>query len=187
MGITRKQFYKWKVAYEEIANALLESREIVDYNVENALLKAALGYTTKEVKVTLGKTIKGGQAYEVLKETTIKEIAPNVGACQFWLTNRLPDKWKKNRDAQLNLGDEDSNITITINRASNNDTGESSEVSESDDYNTVGDTNDSITLRPATEEEKKEHKKEAKEEKAKNKKEKDLDYWPDDWEDDLDE
>lgn len=114
IGITRPMLDKWKNRYPEIEEALNTGKEIIDYKVENALLKAALGYKTKEIKVTLGKKIINGEVFEVLKETTEKEIAPNVTACLAWLNNRKFDQWKRNRDKVLNLNEEDQNINITI-------------------------------------------------------------------------
>lgn len=163
VGITRFALSKWRKRYPEIEKALSIGKELVDYKVENAVLKAALGYTTKEIKVTLGKTIKGGQVYEVLKETTTKEVAPNITAAMFWLNNRKYDDWKKNKDKVVDLGDDDSNVTINIIRGP-----------KSDD---LGDNvNQQVQFTPKKPEE-------VKDEKSN---EEDLDYWPDDWEDEDD-
>lgn len=114
IGITRYMLSKWRQRYPEIAEALNTGKEIIDYKVENALLKSALGYQTKEVKVTLGKKNVNGEIFEVLKETTIREVGPNVTACLAWLNNRKFDQWKRNRDKVLQLDEEDQNINITI-------------------------------------------------------------------------
>lgn len=114
IGIQRNTYYSWVKQYKEFADAVNTSRELVDYKVENALLKAALGYKTKEIKVTLGKKIFNGETVEMLKETTIKEVAPNVTACLAWLNNRKHDQWKRNRDKVMELDEEDNNISITI-------------------------------------------------------------------------
>jgi hypothetical protein len=114
IGVSQAIMYRWNKTVPEIHDALKNGREIIDYKVENALLKAALGYTTKEIKVTVGRQVKDGKVYNLTKETTVKEIAPNVTACAIWLNNRLPDKWKRNRDNQFNVSDEDSNLTITV-------------------------------------------------------------------------
>lgn len=42
MGIHVRTLGKWKVQYEQIGQALKKGKEIVDLEVENALLKAAL-------------------------------------------------------------------------------------------------------------------------------------------------
>lgn len=161
MGIERYTLSKWRKRYPEIAQALNTGKELVDYKVENALLKAALGYTTKEIKVTLGKKVVNGEVFEVLKETTTREVAPNVTACMAWLNNRKHDQWKRNRDKVLELDEEDSNINITIVRGPKEDS--------------LGDNvNQEVNFQPKKQEQTKEEESD----------EKDLDYWPEDWEDD---
>lgn len=160
MGIERYTLSKWRKRYPEIAQALNTGKELVDYKVENALLKAALGYTTKEIKVTLGKKMVNGEVFEVLKETTTREVAPNVTACMAWLNNRKHDQWKRNRDKVLELDEEDSNINITIVRGPKED-------------NLGDNVNQEVNFQPKKQEGTK----------VEESDEKDLDYWPEDWED----
>ena len=165
MGVARYTLSKWRQRYPDITKALSTGKELIDYKVENALLKAALGYTTKEIKVTLGKKVVSGEIFEVLKETTTREVAPNVTACMAWLNNRKHDQWKRNRDKVIDLDEEDSNINITIVRGPKQDD--------------LGDNvNQEVNFRPKTKEEI---------EKENTVDEEDLDYWPDDWEDEDDE
>ena len=42
LGITRTTFYEWKKKYSAFATALKNGKEVVDFAVENALLKKAL-------------------------------------------------------------------------------------------------------------------------------------------------
>ena len=169
MGIERYTLSKWRKNYPEIAQALNTGKELVDYKVENALLKAALGYTTKEIKVTLGKKVVNGEVFEVLKETTTREVAPNVTACMAWLNNRKHDQWKRNRDKVLELDEEDSNINITIVRGPKEDS--------------LGDNvNQEVNFQPKKQEQTKEEEKEQEVDEDVE----DLDYWPDDWEDEDD-
>ncbi len=161
MGIERQTLYTWRKKYPEIARALNTGKELIDYKVENALLKAALGYTTKEIKVTLGKKMLNGEVYEVLKETTTREIAPNVTACMAWLNNRKHDQWKRNRDKVLEMDEEDSNINITI-------------VRGNPKQDNLGDNvNQEVKFEPKKEEQVE----------VNSADENDPDYWPDDWED----
>lgn len=121
IGIQRNTYYRWVEQYKVFRDAVNTSRELIDYKVENALLKAALGYKTKEIKVTIGKKIFNGETVEMLKETTTKEVAPNVTACMAWLNNRKHDQWKRNRDKVMELDEEDNNISITIVRGPKSD------------------------------------------------------------------
>lgn len=45
-GITVKTLYEWKNRFSEICEALKKGKEVVDYQVENALLNKALGGDT---------------------------------------------------------------------------------------------------------------------------------------------
>jgi len=116
MGIDTSTLVKWQEKYEEIDEAIKTTRELVDYQVECAVLKAALGYKTKEVKVTVGKKVINGEMVEMLKETTVKEVAPNINAAIFWLNNRKFDEWKRNRDKVVEVDPDDQQVTITIQR-----------------------------------------------------------------------
>ena len=199
IGISISTLRGWRVQYPEIDSALKKGREIIDYKVENALLKSALGYKTKEVKVTT--TIRYGKTVETIKEVTDKEQAPNVSAIQCWLYNRLPNKWKKNRDQLIELDDEDTKIQVTVTRASmsqSNKAQQDETVEGKEWQDGLSTMNQSIEIRNMTEEERAEaakKKAQADEQNTPNMATKveneasdeDLDYWPDDWEDEDEE
>lgn len=117
IGIAHKTLVDWRKKYPEIDKAISEGKEVVDYKVENALLKVALGYKTKEIKIYTGYPDKNGNR-KTRKEVLEKEIAPNPTAIMCWLNNRKPDQWKRNRDV-LQTKDEDNKITVNIIRHSN--------------------------------------------------------------------
>lgn len=124
IGISYPTLTLWKQRYEEIAQALSEGKEIIDYKVENALLKAALGYKIKEVKVTIGKRLVNGEWVNITKETTTKEVGPNHTAALAWLNNRKPEMWRR-KDKVVEIDDEDSDLKITVIRGKNSDLDES--------------------------------------------------------------
>ena len=167
IGIYPSTLNGWKKRYQPIRDALKNGKEIIDYKVENALLKAALGYQTKEIKVTVGRQVKNGQTFMITKETTVKDIAPNVTACAMWLNNRRPDKWRRNRDKSIELEEEDDSIQITVVRGPK---------SNSEDVN----VNQSVTLQKKQRSTQEQH---TQNESNDTIKEDDVDYWPDDWED----
>lgn len=196
IGISISTLRMWRSKYPEIDNALKKGREIIDYKVENALLKSALGYKTKEVKVTT--TMRYGKVVETVKEVTDKEQAPNVSAIQCWLYNRLPNKWKKNRDNLIELGDEDTKIQVTVTRASTSQSTKAQQDETAEDKEWQDEVNQSIEIRGMTEEEEEEEAAAAAKQKAQTAEQsasnmatkvefeandEDLDYWPDDWED----
>ncbi len=50
IGITATTLYEWKNRFPEISEALKKGKEVVDYQVENALLASALdGNTTAQI------------------------------------------------------------------------------------------------------------------------------------------
>lgn len=97
-----RTLYEWKDKYPQISQSLKKGKEVVDYEVENALLKRALGYTVKEEKLT-----KDGEVIELEKE-----VPGDVTAQIFWLKNRKPDVW---RDKPEDNGDKEEAITIINN------------------------------------------------------------------------
>ena len=88
IGIARKTLIEWKQRFGDIGDALKKGKEVVDIEVENALLKRALGYDYEEVKTETENGV-------VTKVTTItKQVVPDVTAQIFWLKNRRPDRWR---------------------------------------------------------------------------------------------
>lgn len=195
IGIAVSTLRGWRAQYPEFDEALKRGREIIDYKVENALLKSALGYKTKEVKVTT--TMRYGKVVETVKEVTDKEQAPNVSAIQCWLYNRLPNKWKKNRDNLIELDEEDTKIQVTVTRASQS-TKPNAQHDDTVDEEWQDEVNQSIEIRSMTEEEQAEAAKKKAQTKSESSQklstkveseanDEDLDYWPDDWEDEDEE
>lgn len=91
MGIAAGTLYTWKKKYSEINESLKKGKEIVDYEVENALLKSALGYEYTEEKVYV-QEIDGVVTKK--KEIIKKYSQPNVTAIIYWLKNRKPEQWR---------------------------------------------------------------------------------------------
>lgn len=87
IGIAVSTLYDWKNKHSEISEALKKGKEIVDIQVENALLKRALGYSYTEVMTE--ESTDGTKRRE-----TVKFIPPDTTAQIFWLKNRRPDKWR---------------------------------------------------------------------------------------------
>lgn len=88
IGITRSTLNEWKKKYSVISDTLKKGKEVVDIEVENALLKRALGYSYTETRT---KT-ENGKITETI--TIMKEVAPDTTAQIYWLNNRKSDKWR---------------------------------------------------------------------------------------------
>jgi transposase-like protein len=92
IGIVPSTLYEWKKNYSVISEALKRGKEVVDRQVENALLKRALGYEYEEVKIVVEKDEKGKEKKR--QEKVIRKVIPDTTAQIFWLKNRKRDVWK---------------------------------------------------------------------------------------------
>lgn len=93
IGINKATLYRWKSNYCDICNALKKGKDIIDRQVENALLKRALGYEYDEVTQEIAENGK----LKITKVIT-KEVVPDTTAQIFWLKNRKPDDWRDKRE-----------------------------------------------------------------------------------------
>ena len=100
IGISRETLRVWCNSYSVISATLKRGKEVVDRQVENALLKRALGYKYDEITKELSVDPDTGK--ERLKVTKIvtKEVQPDTTAQIFWLKNRKPDEWRAKRDVE---------------------------------------------------------------------------------------
>lgn len=88
MGCAYSTLRDWRDKYPALSAALKRGKEVVDIEVENALLKRALGYDYTEERVEISE--KDGR--KVIQIT--KHIAADTTAQIFWLKNRRPDRWR---------------------------------------------------------------------------------------------
>ncbi len=91
MGISRSTLNAWKEKFSDISDTLKKGKEVVDRQVENALLKRALGYKYDEV------TIEGG----IETKRVTKEVVPDTTAQIFWLKNRKREAWADRQSVEL--------------------------------------------------------------------------------------
>lgn len=76
MGISCSTLYQWKKDYPEISEALKESKEVADFEVENSLFNLATGFV----------------------DSAGKWHPPNITAIIFWLKNRKSNDWREKRE-----------------------------------------------------------------------------------------
>lgn len=101
LGISKDTFYSYKNKYSDFSDSLKRGKEIVDTEVENALLKRALGNKEtlkKPVKLKqviysdAGKKLKEFEEIVMVEEEVL--ITPDTTAQIFWLKNRKPGVWR---------------------------------------------------------------------------------------------
>ncbi|MGO5053633.1 helix-turn-helix domain-containing protein [Lachnospiraceae bacterium LCP25S3_G4] len=110
IGIAVSTLNNWKNDHVEILESLKRGKEVVDIEVENALLKRALGYKYKETTKELFVDKNNGT--EELKVTKVveKEVVPDTTAQIFWLKNRKPEEWRDKRQVDVDNKKTNSDI-----------------------------------------------------------------------------
>ena len=96
IGITAATLYNWKRDHVEIFESLKKGKEVVDRQVENALLKRALGYSYIE---TTKENDDCGEL--VITKTVEKEVVPDTTAQIFWLKNRKREVWTDKQSIEI--------------------------------------------------------------------------------------
>jgi uncharacterized protein (DUF433 family) len=108
MGITKSTLYAWKAKYPEFSDALKKGKEVVDIEVENALLKRAIGFEYTETRIEETEREK-----KII--TTKKFMPPETAAAFIWLKNRKPKQWRDKQPENQNVIDtEDDPITASL-------------------------------------------------------------------------
>ena len=88
MGISEATLYNYKNKYPEIKEALRKGKEVVDIEVENAMLKRAMGYT---ITINEQKLDREGFVHDLKRDI---HIPGDVTAQIFWLKNRKKVQWR---------------------------------------------------------------------------------------------
>ena len=99
LGISVQSYDNYMKRHEDFADAVNEGAEACEINIENALVKRALGYSYKEVTRERKLVINpetGEQEYKlVVTKSVTKHVVPDVGAQQYYLEHRAPKRWEK--------------------------------------------------------------------------------------------
>jgi len=93
MGINVATLYEWQDRFPEFADALRKGKKVIDVQVENSLLKRALGYQYEE---DVYEADANGDF--VVVKRVVKTEAPNTAAQIFWMKNRRPEEWRDKVD-----------------------------------------------------------------------------------------
>lgn len=108
LGISIDTLIENKKKYSEFNDALKKGKEVIDFEVENSLLKRALGYEYEE------ETYENG----ILTKKVKKQVPPDTTAQIFWLKNRKKEQWREK--VEVVKTDEDlQNINKNISNIAN--------------------------------------------------------------------
>jgi len=96
LGISEATWYEYMNEHPTLAELVKLGKSVMDSQVENSLLRAALGFEFEEVK-TIIEEDKNGK-----KKTRVEKVKryqpPNPTAMIFWLKNRKKDEWNDRRE-----------------------------------------------------------------------------------------
>lgn len=102
MNIAESTLYKHKAAIEEFTEAIKKGTDILVDELEATLYDLAKGNVIRK-KTKISYDSEGKPTY---KEETTEQLAPNVAALIFSLTNLAPDRWSNNQNVNLESNDE---------------------------------------------------------------------------------
>jgi hypothetical protein len=105
IGVGERTFSEWVTRFPAISAALKKGKEPVDTQVENALLRRALGYDYEET-ITEVEDLGGGRTKKHVRKVT-KHVPADTTAQIFWLKNRKPKQWREKMEAAVNVDVED--------------------------------------------------------------------------------
>lgn len=100
LGVAYSTFREYVKKYSALSAALKRGKEVVDIEVENALLKRALGYKYNEVTKELIRDKETGEEELRVTKVVTKEVTPDTTAQIFWLKNRKPEDWRDKKDVE---------------------------------------------------------------------------------------
>jgi glutaredoxin len=103
LGISIDTFYRYKKEHSEFSESLKRGKEVVDIEVENKLLKRALGYSYNEKTFEKIWNDKLGKYITVNTKTVVKEVQPDTTAQIFWLKNRKPAEWRDKHEQEVEI------------------------------------------------------------------------------------
>ena len=113
MGIGLTTLKEWRQKESTISATLKKGREVVDFEVENALLKRALGYT---IQIREQKVDKDGCIHDLVKDV---HVPADTTAQIFWLKNRKKEQWR-DKVEYSNVSSETNNQIQSIANLLNN-------------------------------------------------------------------
>jgi hypothetical protein len=96
IGVSESVFAEYKHIHPELVEVIKRGKASIVSEIENALVKRALGFEYEEVKTYI-KT-EDGKAV-TYTEKTRKYLPPDVGACAILLKNKSPNEYTNDKAA----------------------------------------------------------------------------------------
>lgn len=93
IGVARQTLYDWQGRYADIADAMRSGREVINYAVEDCLIKRVTGYDAVETRTEYDP--EGNVVREIQQ---VRHVPPDTGAIEFWLKNRMRERYHDQSD-----------------------------------------------------------------------------------------
>ena len=106
VGVAYSTFREYRDKHTALSAVLKKGKDDIDIQVENALLKRAMGYDVDEI--TQEKS--GGVVTKT--KVTRRHIPAEVGAIAFWLKNRRPETWRDKQETDVKFSQGDFELSI---------------------------------------------------------------------------
>jgi len=109
LSISKTSFYDYQNQHSEFLDALKNGKNIVDYRVENSLLKSAEGHEKiikkafKLKKVWYDENGKRCEEETIAYADEIFYYPPVPVSMIYWLKNRKPNQWKDKPDTKKDV------------------------------------------------------------------------------------
>lgn len=106
LGIGIRTLYEYRDKYPQFSHALKRGKEVIDREVENSLLRKALGFKEtvkkaikiKNVEYSNGKRLRETEEVVLVDEEVF--VPPDTTANIFWLKNRKPKEWRDKQEIE---------------------------------------------------------------------------------------
>lgn len=116
LGISHQTLNVYKKAHPELLDAIKRGKRVIVTEIENALVKRALGYEYEEVKTYIKVEADGSKT--TYTEKTLKHMPPDTAACAILLKNKDPENYTNDR-ALLELRRQELELRKQIEQAKN--------------------------------------------------------------------
>lgn len=100
LDIAKSTLCEYQKQFSDLSDSLKRGKDEIDVEVENALLKRALGYSYQEVTQEQTRDPETGKNVLVVTKVVTKEVQPDTTAQIFWLKNRKPEQWRDKQQVE---------------------------------------------------------------------------------------
>lgn len=115
-NVSKATIANWKNEHPEFLESIKKGKDEWDcLTAEKCLLKRVTGYRYTETTRELNPLSKDkDQAKMIITKKISKHVSPDVKACDIWLCNRHPERWRKLKHVELTGKDGDPLIVEVI-------------------------------------------------------------------------